>query len=103
MKTYTSNTEISLSVKIGDNAHTHIRFSPTSNGGSVYSTGNANIQKGLEKHPQFGKMFVLASVEEAKKEEPVKAAAPVAEPTGKQVVTVGSLQDAKDYLGYGLP
>lgn len=97
MKTYISNTEISLSVKIGDKAHMHIRFNPTSNGGSMYCTSNAAVQKGLERHPQFNKMFVLASVEEPKKEE-VVAAKPEEKPAGKQVVNVSALQDAKDYL-----
>ena len=73
----------------------HIRFNPTSNGGSMYITANPVIQKGLERHPQFGKMFTLANeynevkVEEV--EEPKKE-------TEKKVVPVGSLQDAKDYL-----
>ena len=95
MKTYTSKSEISLSVRLDNNAHMHIRFNPTSNGGSMYITANPVIQKGLERHPQFGKMFTLANeynevkVEEV--EEPKKE-------TEKKVVPVGSLQDAKDYL-----
>lgn len=98
MKTYISKTEISLSVRIGAKDHMHIRFNPTSSGGSEYTTNNPTIQKGLEKHPYFNKMFTLES--ETKKpvnvnKEPVKTASQA--PT-KKVVKVGSLMDAKDYL-----
>lgn len=95
MKTYTSNSEISLSVRVGDNAHTHIRFNPTSNGGSSYSTNNPAIQKGLERHPQFGKMFHLTSESKEVKKEMRKT---VEDVNPKTVVNVNSIQDAKDYL-----
>ena len=95
MKTYKSNTEISLSVRISDNGHMHVRFNPTSNGGSVYITSNPAIQKGLERHPKFGKLFTLESESEAPKKEEAKI---VEEAPAKKVVPVGSLQDAKDYL-----
>ena len=95
MKTYKSNTEISLSVRISDKGHVHVRFNPTSNGGSVYTTTNPAIQKGLERHPQFGKLFILESEIAVPKKEEVKV---VEEAPAKKVVPVGSLQDAKDYL-----
>ena len=95
MKTYTSKTEISLSVRISDNGHVHVRFNPTSNGGSIYITSNPAIQKGLERHPKFGKLFTLESESEAPKKEEAKV---VEEAPSKKVVPAGSLQDAKDYL-----
>lgn len=97
MKTYTSKTEISLSIRLGNGAHMHVRFSPTSDGGSMYVTSNPVIQKGLERHPQFGKMFILASeVNESAPAPEVKKAETKAE--GKKVVEVRSTQDAKEYL-----
>ena len=94
MKKYKSNSEISLSVRVGE-GHMHIRFNPTSDGGSTYTTNNAAVQAGLERHPQYGKMFFLLP------EQPAKAVVktePKPNPSGIKVVKANSLQDAKDYL-----
>ena len=95
MKTYKSNSEISLSVRVGE-GHMHIRFNPTSDGGSAYTTGNPAVQAGLERHPRYGKMFFL--MPEQPVYEPVEETEPAPEPGGVKVIKVNALQDAKDYL-----
>lgn len=95
IKRYISKTEISLSVRLNGNGHMHVRFNPTSDGGSEYTTGNAVVQQGLEAHPQFGRMFVALESQPVK-EEPKEEVAPSA--NAKTVIKVNALQDAKDYL-----
>jgi hypothetical protein len=74
----------------------HVSFTPVTGGGSVYITSNEDIQKALERHSPFGKLFKIDI--NYKEEEPVvEEAAAVEEPKAK-VMKMASLDDAKAYL-----
>lgn len=74
----------------------HVSFTPVTGGGSVYVTNNEDIQKALERHSRFGKLFKIDI--NYKEEEPVvEEAAAVEEPKVK-VMKMASLDDAKAYL-----
>lgn len=91
IKKYIAKSDISLSV-----GKMHVSFRALTGGGSVYYTDNEAMQKMLESHPKYGRLFKAVVVEPAvaepaKKEKPVKA-------TGPKQVVVSCLEDAKEYL-----
>lgn len=90
IKKYIAKSDISLSV-----GKMHVSFRSLTGGGSVFYTDNESLQKAMEAHHKYGKLFSEAPVEAAavkpKKEESAKPAGP------KQVV-VTCLEDAKEYL-----
>lgn len=57
IKTYKANTNISINVVLPSNKSLHIAFTPLSNGSSVFSTGNREIQIAIENHYNFGSLF----------------------------------------------
>lgn len=60
-KTYKANTNISINVVLPSKKNLHIAFVPLSNGSSVFTTDNEDIQKSVENHYKFGKLFKLYS------------------------------------------
>ena len=58
IKTYKANTNIS-NVVLPSKKNLHIAFTPLSDGSSVFTTDNEVIQKSIEKHYKFGKLFKL--------------------------------------------
>lgn len=61
-KTYKANTNISINVVLPSKKNLHIAFVPLSNGSSVFTTDNEDIQKSVENHYKFDKLFKLHSV-----------------------------------------
>ncbi len=59
IKTYKANTNISINVVLPSKKNLHIAFTPLSDGSSVFTTDNEVIQKSIEKHYKFGKLFKL--------------------------------------------
>ena len=51
-KTYKANTNISINVVLPSKKNLHIAFVPLSNGSSVFTTDNEDIQKSVENHLQ---------------------------------------------------
>ena len=98
-KRYIAQSHISLSVKISETANARVVFSPVTGGTkSVFYTDNEELQKALEAHPRFNKLFRVDTffnpnpvVEKAPKAEVVK------EKTVKKV-KVACLDDAKEYI-----
>lgn len=93
---YLAKSTVSVSLVLDSGASLHVSFSPLTGGGSVFYTDNPVVQRGLERHPKYGKLFKAvvedkpAPVTETK-EEPVKK-------EGPQEVKVSCLDDAKEYL-----
>lgn len=105
-KQYKSKSIVSINVMLPSGKSKHIAFSPLSRGESVFYTDDPAIQKALERHRGFGKMFYLvgpdgrpvtekpapaqkpkkaapapkAEAQAPKKETPTPAAAPAPEP-----------------------
>jgi len=57
MKTYKANTNVSINVVLANKKNLHISFVPLSNGSSVFTTDNAEVQEAIERHYNFGKLF----------------------------------------------
>lgn len=94
MKKYSSKSHVAVNVILPNGVHVHVAFEPLTGGGSVYYTNDENLQKALERHYQYGKLYKGAEVEEPKEEEPV-----VEEPAAaSKKVSMASLEDAKEYL-----
>lgn len=66
-KTYKANTNVSINVVLASKKNLHITFTPLSDGSSVYSTDNEDIQKAIESHYRFGSLFRLIGFSEDKK------------------------------------
>lgn len=97
-KKYKSKSQVSINIKIGG-GHAHITFTSQMNGGSVYYTEDEEVQKGLEAHPRYGKLFKFAGVIENKAEEgETTKNADVNKADDVVVVRVTDLNAAKDYL-----
>lgn len=63
IKTYKSNTNVSINVVLPNKKNLHIAFTPLSDGSSTYTTDNEVIMNAIESHYNFGKLFRLHSVQ----------------------------------------
>lgn len=100
-KLYKSRTAISINVVLKSKKSMHIAFTVQSNGSSVYTTDNPDVQYALEHHYKYGKLFKLVSTEseadiKAKKEAEEAAANEKKDEIRK--VSVSDLAAAKDFL-----
>lgn len=59
LKKYKAKSCISISVALSTGGVAHVSFSPMTGGGSTFYTDDTVLQEGLEKHPKFGRLFVL--------------------------------------------
>ena len=62
IKTYKAGTNISINVVLASKKNLHVAFVPKSDGSSVYSTDNEEVQNAIERHYNFGKLFRLAGI-----------------------------------------
>ena len=98
IKHYKSKTSIAINVVLKSKKNMHVAFTAQSDGSSVFSTDNPDVQYALEHHYKYGKLFKLFYTE--KEGEPSKSK-PENKNTNKQemsTVHVSDLSDAKDYL-----
>lgn len=73
----------------------HISFTPMTGGGSVYYAKDERVQKALEQHPKFGRLF---AEDKHYKEVVVAIKAPTPKAVDVVEVRVACVDDAKDYL-----
>ena len=101
IKEYRSRTAISVSGVLPSGKGVHVSFAAQSDGSSVYTTDNPDVQYALEHHYKYGKLFKLASANSAAdieaKNEAGKAAANVKKDEIRKV-SVSDLGSAKDFL-----
>ena len=100
-KHYKSKTAISINVVLKSKKSMHIAFTAQSDGSSVYTTDNPDVQYALEHHYKYGKLFKLVSTEseadiKAKKEAEEAAANEKKDEIRK--VSVSDLAASKDFL-----
>jgi hypothetical protein len=100
-KHYKSKTSISINVVLKSKKSMHIAFTAQSDGSSVYTTDNPDVQYALEHHYKYDKLFKLVSTEseadiKAKKEAEEAAANEKKDEIRK--VSVSDLAAAKDFL-----
>lgn len=89
IKKYKANTNVSINVVLPSKKNLHISFIPLSDGSSVFQTDNEDIQRAIESHYKFGRLFRLVEASGVKtpaKKNSVKAAAPVPTETKKEPV-----------------
>ena len=101
IKKYKSRSAISINVVLDSKKSMHIAFTAQSDGSSVYTTDNPDVQYALEHHYKYGKLFKLVSTEseadiKAKKEAEEAAANEKKDEIRK--VSVSDLAAAKDFL-----
>lgn len=108
-KVYTSKSEISIKVVLGSGSTVRVAFTPRTLGSSVYITDDEELQKAIEAHREYGKLFVYDERRSEAMAEAAEKAATVSQHTeqdgaegneaaGPKVVNVSSIQEAKDYL-----
>lgn len=108
-KHYSSDSHISINVVLKNGNSMHIAFVALSNGGSVYSTDNEDVQEALERHYRFGSLFNLDRTEEDEEDNPTKVVAidegkdndneaTNLDESGTHKVKVSDIGEAKDYL-----
>ena len=91
-----------MNVPLEGGGNCHVTFTPRTGSGSVFYTDNEKIQKGLEKHPRFGKLFYLDKIEE--KQDKISAGEPLSTQTetktegGMKELEFAVVEDAKDYI-----
>lgn len=99
-KKYRAGTDLSISVLLENGNSLRVKFSPISNGKSVYTTEDKEIQNAIEKHHLFGDLIIVESETEIvtpdvnSEEEPAEEV----KDTEHTVIKVDSPDDAKDYL-----
>lgn len=120
IKTYKANTNVSINIVLQSKKNLHITFTALSNGSSTFSTGDEEIQKAIERHYNFGKLFRLIGTQSKASKKTAKEVELPASPkegtgdndsligineqateeagTGLKKVTVSDLAAAKDYL-----
>lgn len=86
MKRYIAKTNVSINIVLASGANRHITFSSLTGGGSVFYTDDPEIEKAMESHYKFGKLFLIdhSYTQEKPRCKPVRkvqqpAPAPVAE------------------------
>lgn len=98
MKKYKANTNVSVNVVLPSKKNLHISFIPLSDGSSVFQTDNEDIQRAIESHYNFGKLFRLVGISGVKapaKENPSNAVSPAPVPT-KIAMTGTEVQSAEE-------
>lgn len=102
IKTYKSNTNVSINVVLSSKKNLHVSFTPLSNGSSVFTTDNEDVQKAIESHYRFGSLFRLYSSEaqnaKGKETEEAGETEETADGSGLKKVPVTDIASAKDYL-----
>lgn len=101
IKHYKSKTSIAINVVLKSKKNMHVAFTAQSDGSSVYTTDNPDVQYALEHHYKYGKLFKLVSTESEEdikaRQEAEKAAANEKKDEIRKV-SVSDLAAAKDFL-----
>lgn len=100
-KIYKSKTNISINVVLPNKSNKHVAFMPMSDGSSVFTTDSEEVQRAIEGHYKYGKLFKLASVEDTATQAESATVASEAESERTavaQVVKISDLASARDYL-----
>lgn len=90
MKRYIAKTNVSINIVLASGANRHITFSSLTSGGSVFYTDDPEIEKAMESHYKFGKLFHIdhAYTHEKPRSKPEKKTplpSPIAKETPKPV------------------
>lgn len=95
-KTYRSKSVIALNVVMPTGKSRHVSFTAQSDGTSLLSTDDVPLQRALEAHRGYGRLFRLIGEEDEAQPSPAPTEE-AAEPS-RRTVEVSDLGAAKDYL-----
>ena len=104
IKHYISDSHIAINVTLESGESIHLSFIALSNGGSVFSTDNEDLQKAIEQHYRFGDLFNLDHIEEVKNtsetanEDDGHSSVGESESDNIHKIAVNDLGEAKNYL-----
>lgn len=99
IKHYKSNTSIAINVVLKSKKNMHVAFTAQSDGSSVFSTDNPDVQYAIEHHYKYGKLFKLTGVEDEEEQKAKKEAEKAAKKKEEmRKVSVSDLAAAKDFL-----
>lgn len=97
-KVYRSNTHLSVNIVVGQ-SNQHVSFTPQSDGSSQYRTTDEAVQRGLERHYKYGRLFRLVeSAEEHEAEAEAVVASEAEAEDGLTAIPVTDWDSAKDWL-----
>lgn len=94
IKTYKANTNISINVVLPSKKNLHVTFVPLSNGSSVLTTDNEELQNAIERHYNYGKLFKLVGAEGTSRKQVVKATSATSVELGKAEVVKQNEENA---------
>lgn len=101
-KHYISDSHIAINVTLDGGESVHLSFIALSNGGSIFSTDNEELQNAIERHYRFGDLFTLDHIEEPKNTSETAneeyTSVKESEDGNIQKITVNDLGEAKNYL-----
>lgn len=72
IKTYRAKTNVSINVVLESKKNLHVTFVPLSDGSSRFTTDNEDIQRAIENHYKFGKLFRLIEAKTVVKKKVVR-------------------------------
>ena len=104
IKHYISDSHIAINVTLESGESIHLSFIALSNGGSVFSTDNEDLQKAIEQHYRFGDLFNLDHIEEVKNtsetanEDDGHSSVGESKSDNIHKIAVNDLGEAKNYL-----
>lgn len=98
MKKYIAKTNVSINVVLATGANRHIAFSALTGGGSVFYTDDPDIQKAMESHYKFGKLFRVDHkyIPEKQRNKPAPKPKPEIapeQPTAEETVDAPAIED----------
>lgn len=56
LKVYRARSEIAINIRVEGSVR-HVVFVPLCDGGSVFPTADPAVQRAIESHPRFGRLF----------------------------------------------
>lgn len=95
-KTYRSKSVIAINVVMPSGKSRHVSFTAQSNGTSLLATDDTALQRALEAHCGYGRLFHL--VEEESKSAVHMSEVADESPASPEIIKVSDLAAAKDYL-----
>ena len=98
MKKYIAKTNVSINVVLATGANRHIAFIALTGGGSVFYTDDPDIQKAMESHYKFGKLFRVDHkyIPEKQRNKPAPKPKPEIapeQPTAEETVDAPAIED----------
>ncbi len=97
-KKYIAKRDLSLSIRLKSGKGMHISFASQTGGGSVYYSSDAEVQKALENHAYFQRLYTMEEIKEVSTPKKEKTSVSDEAAKSNSVRYVACMDDAKDIL-----